>query len=259
MSKKKMNYVVPDELVLDHDSWNYGIPKLPRMSAIKLENVPNLIPFDGKRNPSGRSTTSTKVFFPYRTAANNWYPKVGMAESATEAAVGLQAVMAKATYDVEFQPLTVQYKDDHGSLRHHTYDLRLTFNTGHRRLIFVRYAESLKLPATARDIKAIIAGTPRNAADDVMIVNASDYTRQRRDNIMRMHYFAFHPDEEADEVVLQVAQRSHAFYYMKDLFPLAPIAQPRAFAACYRLVGRGALRANLDNVLWEHSHLELAA
>jgi len=259
MSKKKMKYVEPDEFVLDHDSWNYGIPKLPRMSAIKLENVSNIIPFDGKRNPSGRSTTSTKVFIPYRTAANNWYPKIGMAESAAEAAVGLQAVMAKATYDVEFQPLTVHFKKASEDWRPHTYDLRLTFNNGHRRLVFVRFEESLELPATARDIAAIIAATPRDAADDVMVVNASDYTRQRRDNIMRMHYFAFQPDDEADEVVLHVARRSRAFDYLKDLGPRAPIAQPRAFAACHRLVGRGALRANLDNVLWEHSHLELAA
>jgi hypothetical protein len=259
MSKKKMKYEEPNEFVLDHDSWYYGILKLAGVSRIKLENVPNLIPFDGKRNPSGRSTTSNKVFFPYCTAANDWHPKIGMAESAAEAAVGLQAVMSKATYDVEFQPLTVQYEDEHGDPRPHTYDLRLTFNTGHRRLVFVRYEESLKLPVTARDIKAIIAGTPRNAADDVMIVNASDYTRQRRDNIMRMYYFESQPDDEADEVVLQVARMGRTFYYMKDLFSQAPISQPRAFAACHRLVGRGMLRANLDNVLWEHSHLELAA
>lgn len=259
MPKKKMKYVEPNEFVLDHDSWNYSLPKLPRMSALEFEGIYNLIPFDGKRNPSGRSTTSHKMFFPYRTAANNWYPKIGMADSAAEAVVGLQAVMAKATYDVEFQPLTVQYDDGNGGLLPHTYDLRLTFNTGHRRLVFVRFDESLKLPVTARDIKAIIAGTPRNAADEVMIVNASDYTRQRRDNILRMHYFVFHPDDEADEVVLQVARRNRTFYYMKDLFPQAPIAQSRAFAACHRLVARGSLRAKLDNVLWENSHLELAA
>jgi len=258
MSRKKMNYVEQNEFVLDHDSWYYGIPKLGGVSQIKLEEVPNLIRYDGQRNPSGRSTTSNKVFFPYRTAANNWYPKIGMAESAAEAAVGLQAIMAKATFDVEFQPLTVHFKDDHGALRPHTYDLRLTFKNGHRRLVFVRFEESLNLPVTARDIKAIIDGTPRNAADDVMIVNASDYTRQRRDNIMRMHYFVFHPDEEADDIVNHVARKTQSFYYMKDLFPRVPLEQPRAFAACYRLVARGDLRANLDNVLWEYSRLELA-
>jgi hypothetical protein len=46
---------------------------------------------------------------------------------------------------------------------------------------------------------------------------------------------------------------------MKDLFAHTPVSQPRAFAACYRLVAQGALLANLDHVLWEYSRLQLAA
>ena len=48
-------------------------------------------------------------------------------------------------------------------------------------------------------------------------------------------------------------------FYMKDLFPHVPVTQPRAFAACHRLIARGALRAKLDNLLWENSHLEVVA
>jgi hypothetical protein len=44
---------------------------------------------------------------------------------------------------------------------------------------------------------------------------------------------------------------------MMELFPRVAVTQPRAFAACHRLVARGTLRANLDNVLWENSRLEL--
>jgi hypothetical protein len=89
-------------------------------------------------------------------------------------------------------------------------------------------------------------------------VRYNDYTRQRRDNLMRMHHFVSHPDDGADEALLETAQSLKSFYYMKDLFPHAPVSQPRAFAACHRLVAQGALHANLDHVLWENSRLQLA-
>jgi hypothetical protein len=144
-------------------------------------------------------------------------------------------------------------------MRSYTHDLLITFRNGHRRLVFVRNEESLKKPRTERQIQAIVAATPKRAADDMIVVNANDYTRQRRDNLMRMHHFVFHPDDEADEALLETAQSLKSFYYMKDLFPHAPVSQPRAFAACHRLVAQGALHANLDHVLWENSRLQLAA
>ncbi len=76
---------------------------------------------------------------------------------------------------------------------------------------------------------------------------------------MRMHHYVFRPDPEADEALLETARSLKSFYYMKDLFPHVPVTQPRAFAACHRLIARGALRAKLDNLLWENSHLEVVA
>jgi hypothetical protein len=199
------------------------------------------------------------VFLTYRTPANDWRPKVGIAESAAEAAVGLEAVMSATTYDVSFQPLQVHFRDEDGAMRSYTHDLLITYGNGHRRLVFVRNEASLRKPRTKRQIEAIWAATPRRAADDMIVVNADDYTRQRRDNLMRMHHFVFHPDDEADEALLETARSLTSFYYMKDLFPHAPVSQSRAFAACHRLVARGALLANLDHVLWENSRLQLAA
>jgi hypothetical protein len=184
---------------------------------------------------------------------------VGIAESAAEAAVGLEAVMSPTTHDVSFQPLEVRFRDEGGAMRSYTHDLLITFRNGHRRLVFVRNEASLEKPRTQREIQAIVAATPKRAADDMIVVNANDYTRQRRDNLMRMHHFVYHPDDEADEALLETAQALKSFYYMKDLFPHAPVSQPRAFAACHRLVAKGALHANLDHVLWENSRLQLAA
>ena len=143
--------------------------------------------------------------------------------------------------------------------RRYTHDLLITLRDGHRRLVFVRNGRSLENPRTWRQIDAIVAATPKRVADDMIVVNADKYTRQRRDNLMRMHHYVFHPDPEADEALLEAARSLKSFYYMKDLFPHAPVSQPRAFAACHRLIARGELRADLDNVLWENSRLELVA
>lgn len=255
----KRKYIERGEVPVDNDTWFHGTKKLPRASALNLGEIHGVLPFDGIRNPSSRSTTSQKVIFPYRVPANDWVPKVGMAESWSEAATGLEAIMSPNIYDVVFQPCKVRFHDEDGGTRAYTHDLLLTFRNGHRRLIFVRNGSSLRKPQTQRQINAIVAATPKEIADDMIVVNADDYSRQRRENLLRMHHFVFHPDEEADDTVLAAARRLRSFYFMKDLFPHAQVPQRRAFAACYRLVARGSLRANLDHVLWENSHIQVAA
>lgn len=93
----------------------------------------------------------------------------------------------------------------------------------------------------------------------MIVVNASDYTRQRRENLFRMHQFVFEHDDEADELVLWTARRLKTLWLMRDLFQPASIAQARVFRTCYRLVARRQMHANLDQVLWENSRVEVAA
>ena len=69
----------------------------------------------------------------------------------------------------------------------------------------------------------------------------------------------FKSDSEADDAVWEAAKSLRTFYYMKDLFPHVRVSQPRAFGACHRLIAKGLLRANLDQVVWEHSHIKVAA
>lgn len=245
--------------IIDHDTWNYGLPKSKAAPKIQLDPIYGVLPYDGVRNPSGRSAISQKIFLPYKTRANNWSPKVGIAESAAEAAVALEALISPTTDDLHFQPLTVHYLDENRKRVAYTHDLMITGLTGHRRLVFVRNENSLSKPATTRAIEGIVKATPRGAANDMVVVNAADYPRARRDNLYRLHHFVFSPDAEADEIVWQIARHNKSFYHMRDLFPMAPIARPRVFAACYRLVAQQRFYANLDHVLWEYSRLDVCA
>ncbi|MBJ6372718.1 hypothetical protein [Sedimentitalea arenosa] len=106
-----------DEMIA-HDTWNYSPPKLAKLPIIELGHVTGVLPFDGVRNPGSRSSTSHKVWFGYRTPANDWKHRLGICESAAEFAVALEALMLPNTYDVKFQPMTVQFELD-GKKRHY--------------------------------------------------------------------------------------------------------------------------------------------
>lgn len=243
-------------VVIDHDTWAYSPQKLPKASAIALPEIHSVLPFDGVRNPSGRSAVSHKVHMVYQTAANDWRPKVGIGESAAEIAVAHEALVNSQLYDLHFQPTTVRYKDENGMGRSYTHDLMLTTRDGRRRLVFVRNRESLKKPKTVRTIEAVRAATPKTAANDMIVVDAQDYNRQRRENLYRMHHYVFRPDPEADEITWTVARRLKRLWLVKDLYPHVPLDRPRIFAACYRLVAQREFHANLDQVLWENSRIE---
>lgn len=247
------------ELAKDNDSWGYAPTKLPRMDPIKLDEIFGVRQFDGVRNPSSRSNTSHKLFIPYRTPANDWIPKVGIAESAAEGAVAIQLLMSPEIYDLEFQPCTIEYEDEDGIKRKYTHDLRVTFTSGERRVIFVRNHHSLLKPKTRRSIDSIFKATTPDISDTKVVVDADDFTRQRRENLFRMYYCMTiaDPDPEADQIVWEAVHNISSLYFMKDIFKNLEIEQWRAFQACYRLIAKDLLWANLDNVLWENSHIRL--
>jgi hypothetical protein len=244
--------------IIDHDTWNYSPPKLPKSSAIKLDQIYGALPFDGVRNPGFRSSSSHTIWFPYKTAANDWQSKVAICESAAEAAVGIETLIAPETEDVMFQPLTVKFQVD-GRRREYTHDLLITLKSGHRRLVFVRNGESLTKPKTWREIEAIRQATPPTAANDMIVVNADDYSRQRRENLFRMHEMLQDVDQEADALVLFVAKNLKTLWKIEDLFPHVALPQRRVFRACYRLIARKKMIANMDNVILETSRVQVAA
>lgn len=249
---------MPSDQVIEHDSWNYSPAKLPRQSKITLGSIHGVLPFDGTRNPGFRSSVAHRVGMTYRTAANNYQPKVGIAESAAEAAVAHELLISSNLHDLRFQPMTVAFTDAFGKRRRYTHDLLATFVDGRRRLFFVRNSDSLKKPQTWRDIDAIHAAIPRDAADDMIIVNARDFSRQRRENLFRLHEAIQEPDEEIDDTVLWTARNHKTLWLMRDLFPLLDIPQPLVFRSCYRLIARKKLVANLNHVIAEWSRIEVA-
>jgi len=123
---------------IDHDSWNYSPAKLPRQSKISLGQIHGVLPFDGVRNPGFRSSSSHRVWMTFRTVANDFRPEVGIAESAAEAAAAHELLLSPDLYDLQFQPLSVKFRDEWNKRRTYTHDMLATFVDGRRVLAFNR-------------------------------------------------------------------------------------------------------------------------
>lgn len=243
---------------IEHDEWAMSPPRYEKKSAINLNGIHGILDFDGRRNPSGRSTRSNKVFIPYETPANDWQTKIGIAESAAEAAVAYEALCSPNLWDLTFQPLTVTYDDADGVEREHTFDLRITVNDGRQRLVFVRNERSLMKATTQMEIALIRATLSPELARSMVVVNATDYTRQRRENLERMYHLLRLPCPAQDEAVLEHAIRMPNLYRMIDLHAGLPLQPWQIFQSCLRLIARKALKADLDAVITHYSRVEVA-
>ncbi|HEY0121061.1 MAG TPA: hypothetical protein VGC14_04735 [Rhizobium sp.] len=244
------------QYVIDHDEWAYGQPKLKSAGKIELRPIPGVLPFTGVRNPLTTSSISQKVAFKYRSAENNWQPKVGLVDSLAELAVGHEALINPDIHDVEFQPLQFSYQRPDGSTHLHTIDLRITFRSGLRCLVFVRNSQSLAKPSVKEEIRAIWRAAPTHEAHKFVVIDADAYSRARRDNLRRMHQVvAFEPDPEGDEIVAAAAARVRTLWRVSDLFRVVDLQTGRIFKACLRLIARGTLNADMDAVICESSRI----
>jgi len=248
-----------DDQIIDHDSWNYTPAKLPRQSKITLGSIYNVLPFDGVRNPGFRSSCAHRLWLTYCCRANACKSKIGIAESAAEAAVAYELLLSSNLHDLHFQPLSVKFKDENGKRRTYTHDVLAEFVDGRRVLYFVRNSDSLKKPKTWRDIEAIRSATPKDAADGMIIVDAGLYSRPRRENLFRLYQAVQTLDDETDDLVLRTAREHQKLWLMRDLISSVELPQYLVFQSCLRLIARGHLLANLDHVIAEWSRIDVVA
>ena len=157
--------------------------------------------------------------------------------------------------EVQLPPLCYPWPGREKPRQHH-FDMRVTFEDGFRRAVFVRNGTSLRKPKTKAEIDAIFAAIPTGFADDAIVVNGDEYTRQYRDNLFRVYAALQTPDIEADEAITHAAF-STQYWFLKDLIRNSGLQSPRAFAAALRLIGRGTLVVDWYSVIWLQSRVRL--
>ncbi|RNF35324.1 hypothetical protein [Paracoccus methylarcula] len=242
---------------IDHDTWNYGQPRLRSAGKITLPDIHGVLPFAGVRNPITASNTSHKVSLTYKTEINHWQPKVGLAESGAELAVAEEALIDPDIIDVEFQPLQFPYRRLCGTTALHTIDLRFIYRSGRTRFVFVRNAESLKKPWVQEEIDAIADAVPHHEAHEFVQVEADAYSRSRRENLHRMHrLMAFEPpDPVSDRLVEEAVHNLKTLWRISDLAPHLDLQPARIFRSCLRLIAAKKLNADMNAVICQHSRI----
>ncbi len=241
---------------IDHDTWNYGRPKLRSAGKITLPDIHGVLPFSGVRNPITASNTSFKVSLTYRTEANGWQPRVGLVESGAELAVAEDVLTKPGIHDVEFQPVRFPYRHPSGRTAWHTIDMRITFRSGLRRFVFVRNRSSLQKPWVLDEIAAIAEAVPEQEAHDFVLVEGDTYSRPHRENLRRMHRLvAFEPDPVSDRLVEAAILELKTLWRMSDLARHIDLKPARIFGSCLRLIAAKKLGANMDAVIDQHSRI----
>ncbi|MHA3976060.1 hypothetical protein ACW9UR_00115 [Halovulum sp. GXIMD14794] len=233
-------------------------PRTPKYPPMVVPPIHGVLPFDGARNPLGRSATSHKISETFVTPATNGRRKVYHFEGEAEYAVALEALLSPELHDLEVQLAPISYLAPNGKRRTHCFDLRLTFSDGHRRAVFVRNGRSLAKRETQDEIEAIFRQIPPSFADDAIVVNADDYTQAYRDNLRRFWYLHGKSDPVADAHVEAVA-RNAAFWFLKDLVSKCDLSPAAAWQSAMRLISRRVLGANWHAVISDHSRVWIPA
>lgn len=234
--------------------WDTSTGEQEKKPALQVGPIFGVLPYDGYRNPLTRSATTHRVSMAIATPATGGQRKVYHFDGQREMAVALEALLSPDLHGLEVQLPPISYRDRNGKLRSHSFDLRITFRDGFRRAVFVRNGRSLARPETQTEIKAIFEATPKSFADDKIVVNGDHYTKEYRDNLLRVWEASRIGDPDIDAYVLDRA-RSTAFWSMQDLIALCDLPKSISFDAILRLLGKHLLGANWHAVIWEYSRI----
>lgn len=238
--------------------WDTSLGEQEKRPALQISPIRGVLPFDGHRNPLTRSSTAHRVSMTLATPATRGQRKVYHFDGQREMAVALEAMLSPELHGLEVQLPPVKYISPTGKERSHSFDLRITFQGGHRRAVFVRNGKSLSRPEAQAEISAISKAVPQSFADDMVVVNGDQYTRCYRDNLLRIWNATKSPDKDLDNYVLERA-RETSFWLISDLVAACDCSKGSAFNAIQRLIGRGLLCVNLQAVISQNARIWLAS
>lgn len=237
----------------------YDPPRLEKQNALKVPPIDGVLPYDGARNPMTRSNTAYRVSAAIATPATNGIRKVYHFDGEAEWAVALEALIDPELYALDVQLPFFRFKYGKGvnaKFPKHYFDLRITLKNGFRLAVYVKNGSSLARDETVEEIQAIKEAMPASLADDMIVVNATDYIRPYRINLFDFWTVMKLSDPEADAIVELTAQET-SYWSVGDLIKHCAIAPSRAFPAVQRLIARRVLDADWYSVVSPHSRVWL--
>ncbi|MBT0780840.1 hypothetical protein [Paracoccus sp. pheM1] len=241
--------------MFNREHWDPTPPRLEKQPPLEIHPIHGVLPFAGSRNPLTRSNTARRVSMTFSTPHLNGAQQVFLFESELESAVALEVMLSPDFYHLEVQLPPIFYNTHLEKPPRHHFDLRVTFRDGHRRLFFVRNAESLRHQNTTDEIAAIYAAIPAHLGDSFVVASGEHYSRARRDNLRKIWDLSQDIDPDADLYVLEAA-RTRPYSLAKELVSAChDLPRSVAMHSIYRLIGQNLLTANWDATINKYSRV----
>ena len=223
--------------------------KRKRKQKIHIAAIDGVLPYGGLHNPLSRSDTSYKSGMLLKTRANGDVPIVVLNDSDAEEAVKIEAVLQKNVYDVHCQPVKIKLPGGKGEPKSHIFDVGIEYICGRRKLIFVRGQISLNSSTTKIRIATIVRYTPKDAADEIVVVSDASFSRVYRDNNRRILMCQQMPNADADEGVVGLIDHAPVGTRIEHIVEQSGLPEAVAYQAIMRMIGAGRIGAERDAVI----------
>ncbi len=220
-----------------------------RKQRLEIGPIDGVIPYAGVRNPLTRSNTSYKSGMLLRTKANGYRPAVVLNDSEAEEATKIEAILLPNVRAVTCQPLTIRLPGGKGKALSHTYDIGIELDCGRKKLVYVKSQISLSSRVSNSRIEEIVRHTPKDAADEIVVISDMSFSRVYRDNNRRILMCHQMPNPDADEGVVELVNHCPRAVRVEDIVNRSGLPQYVAWQAIMRMVGAGRIRAERDFVI----------
>ncbi|WP_133240375.1 hypothetical protein [Pararhodobacter oceanensis] len=223
--------------------------KRKRKAAIQIGPIPGVIPFDGLRNPLSRSDKAYKSGMLIRTKANGFMPSVALNDSEAEEAVKIEALLQPNVYDVKCQPYKVKLPGEKTRAKSHCFDVGIRLECGTYKLVYVRGEVSLQSRTTNTEIAEIVRRTPKDAADEIVVISDLSFSRVYRDNNRRIMMCHLMPDADADQAVVELTRHAAKRVRLENIVHESGLPESTAWQAIMRMIGAGRIGTERDAVI----------
>jgi hypothetical protein len=136
------------------------------------------------------------------------------------------------------QPKAVEYIDDAGRLRHHTFDFLIVMHDGTRIYIAVKPSARVIKSGIQHTIELIAGQLPVGTADSIKLITDADFTRADRFNASQAFECSRFPIAEHDDLVDRITAEMIGAVRINDLVEVSGVGGG-AFRAVVRLISRG--------------------
>lgn len=144
-------------------------------------------------------------------------------------------------WDLREQPERIRYIDADQNAKSTVFDFLVTLRCGRKIAIAVKPAAIVEESGFRQELELIRASTPLSFADDVVLVTDRSFTPAEARNAERLQEFRRAPDDDADQVVMNLLQGQQSETTIAELVASSGL-DGRGFRAAFRAIYSGGAR-----------------